>query len=82
MTGLENVSIATDTFHLYSIGLIHTVNSNILLSAGGIDPSNLKIEGLGRFLFLNMELVEMPHDELMKKVFSFFSISPLPTMEK
>ena len=38
----------------------------------------LVIKGLGGFLYNNMELVKMEHDELMHIVFAFFSNSPLP----
>ena len=76
--GLDNVNIATSTFKLYREGLIHTTNSNVILSAGGINPKTLKIEGIGRFLYTRMELVYMPHDEMMHKIFNFFSDEKLP----
>ncbi len=73
ISGLESVSIATDTFTLYRKGILHTKDHNVLLSPGGIDPSNLIVGGVGAFLYMLLELENLPHDELFNKTFRFFS---------
>lgn len=56
--GLNNVSIASETFDLYRKSLIFS--SEAILDAGGINPSKLILGGYGALLYNLMELPRIP----------------------
>lgn len=58
VSGLNNVSIASDIFDLYRKSLIFS--SNAILDAAGINPSTLSLGGYGALLYNLMELPRIP----------------------
>ena len=56
--GLNNVSIASEIFDLYRKSLIFS--SEVILDAGGINPSKLILGGYGAWLYNLMELPRVP----------------------
>lgn len=58
VNGLNNVSIASEIFDLYRKSLIFS--SEVILDAGGINPSKLILGGYGALLYNLMELSKVP----------------------
>lgn len=59
--GLNNVSIASEIFDLYRKSLIFS--SEVILDAGGINPSKLTLGGYGALLYNLMELPRIPFSD-------------------
>lgn len=74
--GLNNVSIASEIFDLYRKSLIFS--SEVILDAGGINPSKLILGGYGALVYNLMELPKFPlPDSCMIDALKFLGIVKL-----
>jgi len=71
ISGLQNVSIATEIYDLYRRSLLFS--SDAILDAAGINPSLLAVNGLGNTLHQLMELFTIPSDDLYISIVNFLS---------
>lgn len=69
ISGLNNVSLASDIFDLYQRSVLFS--NNAILDAAGINPSVLSIGGYGALLYNLMELANIPNDELTFEIITF-----------
>ena len=58
--GYKSISIATDIFELYRMGLLQS--KSIILDIPGFTPADLSVGGCGALLYNHMELSTMPFD--------------------
>lgn len=71
--GLNNVSVASEIFDLYRKSLIFS--SEVILDAGGINPSKLVLGGYGTLIYNLMELPKFPlPDQCMIDAMKFLGI--------
>lgn len=73
VSGLMNVSIASDIVILYHKTLIHS--STIILDAANINPSLLTLIGRGALLFQLMELDKTEIDDIETEAIQFLTKS-------
>ena len=65
VSGTENVAIAAEIFDLYRMSILGS--SQVILDAGGINPSTLTVVGYGAHLYNLMDLGSMePDPELIE----------------
>lgn len=67
VSGIENVTIATEVFDLYRMSLLSS--SSVIFDSAGINPSALSISGYGAHLYNMMELSHLePAPDLEKMI--------------
>lgn len=73
--GIDNIGIATDTYGLYQKGIIFPSDGHAILSIAALNPSAMKIDGIGGYLYQVMELENMKSNDLesVKRTLNFFS---------
>lgn len=75
VSGLTNVTIASEIFELYRMSLISS--KNVIFDSAGINPSMLSISGYGALIFQLMELTQLETDEdlplLLMEIISFLT---------
>lgn len=79
VSGLANVTIASEIFELYRMSLLSS--RNVIFDSAGITPSALSVSGYGALLFQLMELVRLEPDEglplLMSEIILYLTGSEL-----
>ncbi|MBC5998207.1 hypothetical protein EAI30_14500 [Romboutsia ilealis] len=63
ISGYKLISILQDTLELYHIGIVGGSGS-VILEMAYINPSEIKVQGMGALLYNLMELSAMPYTEL------------------
>lgn len=75
VSGLTNVTIASEIFELYRMSLISS--KNVVFDSAGINPSALSISGYGALIFQLMELTQLDTDEdlpsMLMEIVSFLT---------
>lgn len=71
ISGLSNVSIASDIYALYQRSLLFS--SEAILNAAGINPSTLSIGGYGALLYNLMGIADIPFDEMTCEIIDFLA---------
>lgn len=63
ISGYNLISVLQDTLELYHIGIVGG-NGKVILEMGYINPSEIRVQGMGALLYNLMELSTMPYTEL------------------
>ena len=63
ISGYNLISVWQDTLELYHIGIVGG-NGKVILEMGYINPSEIRVQGMGALLYNLMELSTMPYTEL------------------
>ncbi|WP_025162973.1 hypothetical protein [Paraclostridium bifermentans] len=65
---IEVISILQDIIELYNIGLVNG-NGSVILELGYINPSQIRVQGMGVILYNLMELSKIPPKEIDKLIY-------------
>ena len=63
ISGYNLISVLQDTLELYHIGIVGG-NGKVILEMGYINPSEIRVQGMGALLYNLMEFSTMPYTEL------------------